>query len=216
MQTTIRSLTLLLAGNLWVGSVMAQSSAFNNTVKLGVARYTTHSQSNGVTGIGIPPGADAETGNATTLLFTYERAITPEIGVELDLGVPPKIPAQAKGSVAFLGEVLTARNVSPTFFVNYHFSQSGAALRPYAALGINFTRFVDLRNPFGWRVSLSDSWGLAGKAGLDYALDRQWGVFASVAVLQVKSDLVATGASVLRTTIDFRPIVYSTGLRYQF
>ena len=143
MQTTIRSLTLLLAGNLWVGSVMAQSSAFNNTVKLGVARYTTHSQSNGVTGIGIPPGADAETGNATTLLFTYERAITPEIGVELDLGVPPKIPAQAKGSVAFLGEVLTARNVSPTFFVNYHFGQSGDIPDLYREYGLDENTILD-------------------------------------------------------------------------
>jgi outer membrane protein len=42
------------------------------------------------------------------VLFSYERLITPNIGIELVLGVPPKIKATATGSVAFLGEVLSA------------------------------------------------------------------------------------------------------------
>lgn len=216
MTSTIRALSLLLAATPLAGSALAQSDTFSNTMKLGIAQYTTHSKSSGIRGIGIPAGADSTTSDATTVLFTYERAIAPKVGLELDLGLPPKITAKASGSVAFLGEVLSAKNVSPTVFVNYHFGEPGARLRPYAALGVNFTRFVDLRNPFGWKVSLSDSWGLAIKGGLDYALNRQWGVFASVTTLQVKSDLVASGASVLQTTIDFRPVVYSTGLRYQF
>ena len=48
------------------------------------------------------------------------------------------------------------------------------------------------------------------------SLGKQWGLFASVGAAQVKSDLVAVGASVLRSTIDFRPITYAAGVSYKF
>ena len=56
--------------------------AQQNIPKVGVIEYTTNSKTNGIQGIGVPPGADAETGNAATLLFTYERLFTPNVGLE--------------------------------------------------------------------------------------------------------------------------------------
>lgn len=212
MNSTIRALALGLAAAAAAGAAQAQDS----TIKLGLTRYDANSKTTGITGIGLPPGADAEVGDATTLIFVYEHQVAPNIGIELVLGVPPKIKAKATGSVAFLGEVLEARNVAPTLLVNYHFGQSGDTWRPYVGLGINYTRFVDVSTPYGWDVSLSDSWGPAAQVGIDYAINKQWGAFASVAAVKVKSDLVATGATVLQTTIDFRPIVYSVGLSYRF
>ncbi|WP_298827851.1 OmpW family outer membrane protein [uncultured Piscinibacter sp.] len=194
----------------------AAAQAQDSSIKVGVARYTTNSKSTGITGVGIPSGADAETGDATTLLFEYERWLNPNVGIELALGLPPKIDAKATGSVAFLGEVLSARNVTPTLFVNYHFGGTGDRWRPYVGLGVNYTKFTDIKNPFGWNVEMSDSVGIAGKAGIEYALSGQWGIFASVTALKVKSDLVASGSTVLTTTIDFRPVVYSIGASYRF
>lgn len=212
MTPTIRSLSLLLAATALSGNALAQL----NTAKAGVIYYQTHAQTTGITGIGVPPGADAEVGNATTLLLTYERLLTPNVGVELELGWPPTITAYGAGSVAFLGEVLSAKNVAPALFVNYHFGQPGDPWRPFVGLGINYTRFADVKTPYGWDVSLSDSWGLSAAAGVDYAIDKQWGLFASIAAVKVKSDLVAVGATVLQTTIDFRPITYSAGVSYKF
>jgi outer membrane protein len=204
---------LLLAAGLACGAVQAQ----DNTIKFGVARYTTHSRTTGVTGIGIPAGADAETGDATTLLIEYERLIGPNLGVELALGIPPKIKAKATGTVAFLGDdILSAKNLTPTLFVNYHFGAPGDSWRPYVGGGINYTKFVSIKSRLAPDVQMSDSVGLAVKAGVDYALSRQWGLFASVTALKVKSNLVATGSTVLTTTIDFRPIVYSFGAAYKF
>ena len=120
-----------------------------HTVKFGVVRYDSHSKTTGVTGIGIPPGADAEVGDATTALFTYEYTVSPQFGVELVMGVPPKIKAKATGSVAFLGEVLTARNVAPALLVNYHFGEPGGGLRPYIGVGVNYTKFTDVKTPYG-------------------------------------------------------------------
>lgn len=206
---------------LCVGAALVLGSgalwAQDNAVKAGVIYYTTHSSTSGIQGVGVPPGADAETGNAVTVLFTYERMLTPSFGIELVVGVPPKISANATGSVAFLGDdVLSARNVSPTLLFNYHFGAPGDTWRPYVGIGINYTRFVSIESTLANNVEMGDSWGPAGQVGVDYALTKDWSLFASVAALKVKSNLVASGATVLTTTIDFRPITYSFGVAYKF
>ncbi len=216
MKNPSRSLSLLFAASTLAGGALAQSDNPLNTVKLGVIFYQPHAQTSGITGLGVPAGADASIGSATTLLGTYERIVAPNIGIEAVLGVPPTIKAKGAGTVPFLGEVLSAKNVAPTVLINYHFGDAGSALRPYVGIGVNYTRFTDAKTPYGWQVSLSDSWGLAGQVGIDYALSKQWGLFASIGAAQVKSDLVAVGASVLRSTIDFRPVTFAAGAAYKF
>ncbi len=203
------ALTLLAAA---AGAAHAQSI----TVKGGFIQYNTSSRTNGVTGIGIPAGADAKTGNAGTALLTIEAEVMSDVGVELVLGVPPKIKANATGSVAFLGEVLSARNVAPTLLLNYHFFNKGDAFRPYIGLGVNYTKFTNVTTPYGWDVKLGDSTGWAGQVGADYAFSKDWGLFASIGKAKVKSKLVATGATVLQSTIDFRPTTYAFGASYRF
>jgi outer membrane protein len=209
---TAACLAIATVGTTLPLAAQAQSS----TLKAGVIRYDAHSRTNGVTGVGIPPGADAEVGDATTVFFTYEYEIKPQVGIELVLGVPPKIKAKATGSVAFLGEVLSARNVAPTLLVNYHLGEAGDRLRPYIGLGLNYTRFTDIKTPYAWDVKLRDSFGFAGQVGLDYTLAKNCGLFASVARVDVKSKLVATGATVLQSTIDFHPYTYAAGAYYKF
>jgi outer membrane protein len=203
-----------VAAVLMLGSGLAQAQ--ETTIKFGVTRYDTHAKTSGISGVGVPAGADASVGDATTVIFVAERALTPNIGVELVLGVPPKIKSRAAGSVSYLGEVMSARNVAPTLVLNYHFGQPGDTWRPYAGLGINYTRFVDVKSTLAEHVEMSDSVGPMVQVGIDYFFNKQWGLFASVAALKVKSDLVATGSTVLTTTIDFRPIVYSAGVSYRF
>lgn len=195
----------------------SSASAQQNIFKIGAIEYTTNSKTNGIHGVGVPPGADAETGNATTLLLTYERLFTPNVGLELVIGVPPKIKAKATGTVAFLGDdVLSARNVAPTLILNYHFGSDGDRFRPYLGAGINYTKFTDVKSKLAPDVKMSDSTGLVVQAGLDYAFDKTWGLFASVARVDTKSKLVASGTTVLTTEIDFRPVTYSFGLSYRF
>jgi outer membrane protein len=194
---------------------LAQSQGAN-VVKFGITEYTTHAKTNGISGVGIPPGADVDVSNATTVIFVYERLFTPNIGLELVIGVPPKLKATATGSAAFLGEVLTVKNVSPTLLLNYHFFSPADALRPYVGAGINYTRFTSAHSSIAPDVELGYSTGLAVQAGINYAITKDFGVFASIAKLDVKSKVVATGATVLTTTVDFRPIVYSAGISYQF
>lgn len=214
MQTSIlraAAVALVLA------ALASAAAAQENVVKLGATYYTTHSKTNGISGIGVPAGADAETGNATTAIFTYERRVLPNIGIEFVIGAPPRIKAKATGSVAFLGDdVLSARFLAPTLLLNYHFFAPTEALRPYLGAGINYTRFTSIHSSLAPDVKMGNSTGLVLQAGLDYAITRNVGLFASVARLNVKSKVVAAGATVLTTTVDFRPIVYSAGVSYQF
>jgi outer membrane protein len=212
MKTTC---SLALAAALVLTAFAAQAQ--DNVVKVGVTRYDPHSRTNGISGIGVPPGADAEVQSATTVIFVYERLFTPNVGLEFVLGVPPKIKAKATGTVAFLGDdVLSARNVAPTLLLNYHFFTPGDALRPYLGAGINYTRFTDVKSSLAPDVKMGSSTGLALQAGLNYAITKDWGLFASIAKINVKSKVVAVGPTVLTTTVDFRPLVYSAGVSYQF
>jgi outer membrane protein len=200
-----------------LATAAAGAAAQENTAKIGAIYYQTHARTTGIQGIGVPPGADAEVGNATTVLFTYERRVAPNLGIELVLGIPPTIKAKATGSVAFLGDdVLSAKIIAPTVFATYHFGEDGAAFRPYVGAGVNYTKFTETKSRIASDVEMSDSVGWAVHAGVDYAINKEWGLFASVAKLKVKSDLVAAGSTVLTTTIDFRPITYSFGLSYRF
>jgi outer membrane protein len=214
MSKNIIQAALVMAA-LGAGSGAAQAQ--QNIFKIGAIEYTTNSKTNGIQGAGVPPGADAETGNATTLLLTYERLFTPNVGLELVIGVPPKIKAKATGTVSYLGDdVLSARNVAPTLILNYHFGSDGDRFRPYLGAGINYTKFTDVKSKLAPDVKMSDSTGLVVQAGLDYAFDKTWGLFASVARVDTKSKLVAAGTTVLTTEIDFRPVTYSFGLSYRF
>jgi outer membrane protein len=193
------------------------AAAQDNVLKLGITRYDTHSRTDGISGIGVPPGADAEVGDATTVIFVYERLLTPNVGLEFVLGVPPRLKAKATGSVAFLGDdVLSAKNVAPTLLLNYHFFTPSDALRPYLGAGINYTRFTNVKSSLAPDVKMGSSTGLALQAGLNYAISKDWGLFASIAKINVKSKVVAVGPTVLTTTVDFRPLVYSAGVSYQF
>jgi outer membrane protein len=215
-------------------AVAAQAQAQSTIVKLGVLRYDTSSKSSGI--VTSPPlpalaGSDASTGDATTLLLVFERTLTPHFSVELALGIPPRIKAQATGPLeAFLAanglsrEVLSAKNVSPTLLANYNFGAPGDTWRPYVGAGLNYTRFAGKRSSLPTTsLKMSDSWGLALQAGVNYALDRQWGLFASVARVDVKSDVTAVatipGVPVpvsVTTSIDFRPWTYQAGASYRF
>lgn len=205
---------LAIAAVLALGSFAAHAQA--NKVKIGVAHVDINNTTTGVKGIGVPPGADLEVKSATTLFLGYERMLTPDISVELAAGLPPTHDTYARGSIAFLGKVSSVKQAGPTLFSNYHFGDEGQPLRPYVGLGINYTRFFDAKSEYGQDIELSDSWGLAGQVGVNYALTKEWSIAATFAMAKVKSDLVATGTTVHTTTIDFKPRVYILTAVYSF
>lgn len=214
---TYKVSTLPLLGAALLLAAGGAAQAADNVVKASVSYYDTTGGADNVSGIGVPPGADVKINGAWTAIFTYERMLTPNIGVELVLGIPPKTTADAAGSIAFLGnDILSAKAVAPTLLVNYHFGAPEDKWRPYVGVGINYTKFTSVQSRLGWSVEMGDSWGWAAAAGIDYAIDKNWGLYASLGYSDVKSNIVATSATVLTAEVDFKPFVYSFGLSYKF
>ncbi|HUQ00115.1 MAG TPA: OmpW family outer membrane protein [Aeromicrobium sp.] len=209
--------SLVVAAALFGSAFAAQAQ--DNAFKIGVTRYDTHAKTNGISGVGVPPGADAKVGDATTVILVYERLFGPNFGAELVMGIPPTIKAKASGSVAFLnatGTVLSTKNYAPTLLFNYHFFEPGATWRPYVGVGVNYTQFRNVKSSLADDVEMGSSWGPAAQVGIDYAITKDISAFASFAVVKVKSKVVATTSTVLTTTVDFRPTVYSAGVSYKF
>jgi outer membrane protein len=214
----MKTISSLLVAAALAGSAFAVQ-AQDNVFKIGATRYDTHAKTSGIEGVGVPPGADVKVGDATTVIFVYERLFGPNLGAELVIGIPPTIKAKAAGSVEFLnatGTVLETENWSPTVLFNYHFFEPGATWRPYVGAGINYTKFKNTKSSLAPNAELGSSWGPAVQVGIEYAITKDISAFASLAALNVKSKVVASDGTVLTTTVDFRPTTYSLGVAYKF
>ena len=157
--------------------------------------------------------------DATTVILVYERLFGPNFGAELVMGIPPTIKVKAAGSVEFLnatGTVLSVENWAPTLLFNYHFFEPGATWRPYVGAGINYTQFKNAKSSIASNVEVGSSWGPAVQVGIEYAITKDINAFASLAAVKVKSKVVASDGTVLTTTVDYRPTVYSLGVAYKF
>jgi len=203
-----------LAACATLAAVPAQAQ--QSVVSIGVSHIDINSKTTGLRGIGVPPGADLEVQDATTLFLSYEYRFAPNWGVELAAGIPPKHDTKAAGSIEFLGKVSSVKQMAPTFFVNYRFGDEGAQWRPFIGLGVNYTRFYDAKSEYGQKIELSDSVGPAAQLGVSYAITPEISLCGAIATAKVKSDLVATGTTVQQTTIDFRPVVYTLAVSYKF
>ena len=214
----MKTISSLVLAAVLAGAAFA-AQAQDNVFKIGVTRYDTHAKTNGISGIGVPPGADVKVGDATTVILVYERLFGPNLGAELVMGIPPTIKTKAAGSVEFLnatGTVLEVENWAPTLLFNYHFFEPGATWRPYVGAGINYTRFKNVKSSIADDVEVGSSWGPMAQVGLEYAITKEISAFASLAYVKVKSKVVATGATVITTTVDYRPTTYSVGVAYRF
>ena len=120
----------------------------------------------------------------TQLGLTFGYMVTDNISVE----VLAATPFSHKISTNFgnLGEVAETKHLPPTFMIEYYFGNADSDIRPYIGAGINYTMFFDEElNGTGKGaglsdLSLEDSWGLAANLGLDYMVNEDWFLNASV------------------------------------
>lgn len=207
----------------------ASALAYDNTVRMGAANISIHSKSPDFTSNGpaflTPQPAGLNVGNANTLLLGYVRRITDHIDVELAAGLPPQHNVYGRGMMAPYGVIAKVKQRAPTVFVNYNFGAPGDKLRPFVGLGVNYTQFFDANSTASnniatggpTKIDLSESFGLAGQLGLSYKLADRWSLNASLATANVKTNMTATTGSIERkTTIDFRPVVFSMSVGYSF
>lgn len=200
-----------------------------NTIKLGVAQVSIHSQVDNLSSNGppflTPQPAGLSVGDATTLLISYVRKLDDHWDLDLEAGLPPRHDTNGVGTLAPFGVISKVKHAGPTLFINYNFGAPESKFRPFVGLGINYTRFYDAESTASGnlasggptKIELSDSWGPAAQLGASYKLADNWSIIGTIAVAKVKSNLTATTGSIQRTTtIDFRPVVYTLAVGYSF
>lgn len=159
----------------------------------------------------------------TQLGLTFGYMFTDNISFE----VLAASPFSHNISVNGLGKVADTKHLPPTFMVQYYFGQANSDFRPYVGAGINYTVFFDESlNSTGKSadlsdLSLDDSWGLAANIGIDYMINEDWFLNASVWYADIGTtakykqtvDGITTQYS---TDVDIDPWVFMIGGGYNF
>ena len=220
-----------LAGLSAGASASAAGTVANNEIRVGAYIVMYDAKADDLAGPYVPPGVNVDVNNVTTPYFAYLRRLSPHLVAQLAAGVPPKTETVGKGpatlgSVPFNGQVVsTAKWFSPSILVNYVFRDEEAALRPYLGVGVNYTRFYDLKstaagdaaNGGPTAIKLSSSTGPVFTAGLRWHIKDNWSAYASYDVAKVNSDYVGNTAGVIRTThIKFNPSTLVLSVGYAF
>lgn len=201
----------------------------DNSFHIGVSNITVHSRSPDLTSNGpaflTPQPSGVTVDNAATLTFGYLRRLDANWDFDLLLGVPPAHSVRGTGKLAPFGVIAEIKQFAPTAMFNYNFGAEGSKWRPFAGVGVNFTRFFDATSTASGniatggptKISLTDSFGLAAQAGVSVRVNEKWSLTASVAAAKVQTNmLTSTGSIERRTEVDLRPVVFSAGVVYGF
>lgn len=138
------------------------------------------------------------------------RFLTPNWAAELVLTYPQAHTVTLNGT-----PIGALKHLPPALLAQYHFAPD-ATVRPYAGLGLNYTRFMDVKLLDGAVTTDRSSVGPAAQVGADVALGGNWYANLDAKYVQIRTHvkLVADGSTITRLDID--PWLLSVGLGYRF
>ncbi|MBV8044532.1 outer membrane protein OmpW [Pluralibacter sp.] len=157
--------------------------------------------------------------NNTQLGLTFTYMATDNIGIELLAATP----FRHKVGTGPTGTIATVHQLPPTLMAQWYFFDAKTKLRPYVGVGINYTTFFnnsfnDTGKDAGLSdLSLKDSWGVAGQVGVDYMLNQDWLINASVWYIDIDTDVKFKANGVnqsVSTRLDPWVFMFSAGYRF--
>ncbi len=155
----------------------------------------------------------------TQLGLNFGYMLTDNWAIELLAATPFSHDISLEG----VGKVAETKQLPPSLVAQYYFGSADSKFRPYIGVGVNFTNFYDneITNATALELnslSLSNSWGLAAQAGIDYQVNKNWLVNASVWYAQISTDVKfnAGDTPYPETTVDINPWVYMVSVGYTF
>lgn len=157
--------------------------------------------------------------NNTQLGVTMTYMATDNVGIELLAASP----FRHKVGTGPTGTIATIQHLPPSLVAQWYFGDAGSKFRPYIGAGINYTMFFNEKfNDTGKEAGLSDlslknSWGAAGVAGLDYLINRDWLINASVWYMDIDTDVrfkAGGQQQSVSTRLDPWVFMFSAGYRF--
>ncbi|MFN7182573.1 MAG: OmpW/AlkL family protein [Thermomonas haemolytica] len=197
---------------------LAASPAFAQSAghwTLGIGVHQVAPRSDNGTLVGTPLGnLKMDVGNNTRPTVTAEYFLKDNLGVE----VLAALPFQHDIDVVGVGKVGSTKHLPPTVSLQYHFGNG--TLRPFVGLGVNYTRFFGTRTTgpiAGTRLSLSDSWGLAGHVGVDVRVGERGAIRIDYRKIDIDTKVKLNGANLgAPNTAHIDPSVYGIAYVFEF
>lgn len=206
----IKSLVAAMAAVASLAPIAAQAQAQENPWMVRV-RAVDLLWNNGQTGIAQAANIKAKDQWIPEIDVSY--FFTKNIAAELVLTWPQQVNITANGTDA--GKVSA---LPPSLLAQYHFTDLGA-FKPYVGAGINYTIFGNRQNFYGPGAGLQvepSSVGFVGQVGMDYMLDKNWGLNVDLkyATMATNVQAVAGGANLGKLTLN--PWMPAVGVAYKF
>jgi len=178
---------------------------------LGIGAHNVAPKSGNGTLTATPLGnLEMDVGSSARPTITAEYFIRDNLGIE----VLAALPFQHAIGVVGVGKVGSTRQLPPTVSLQYHFGEG--KVRPFLGLGLNYTTFFDTDSQgaiAGTDLDLSDSWGLAGHAGIDFQLGEKGAIRIDYRMIDIDTRVKLNGANLgTRNTVNIDPSVY--GIAY--
>jgi len=225
MRKKSTSLLILSAAAGLLLSPIAQAYEAGDWLVRGRIINVNPNESSSAVSVGTPLAPVAGSGVGVTDDTTLELDITYMIsknwGAELILG-SSRHDVPAKGALAAQGDIIDARTLPPTLTLQYHF-RPDAKLRPYAGIGINYTKFFDEKvtggiDQPGAKVKMDDSWGLAAQVGVDYSINKDWFINADVKYIDMSTTAKFKNTTVgaAEVDVDVDPVIFGIGVGRRF
>lgn len=195
-------------------------------VRAGATTVAPDDSSSSIIAGGADLGVGVRVDSNTQLGLNLAYFFTDNINVELLAATPFTHDVDFSvtdplGTGTRLGEVT---HLPPTVTVNYYFNDAASVFQPYVGAGLNYTLFFDEeftganRDAGLGKLSLDNSFGLAAQVGMDYMLDKQWHINASVRWIDIDTEAsfnVGTADGAVGD-IQIDPWVYTVSVGYTF
>jgi outer membrane protein len=201
MTHSLKALLLGTALAVVAGPSLAQSQG-DWTIGIGVGNVNPKSDNGDLAGI------QADIGDDTRPIFTFEYFVRDNLGVELLLATPFDHDVSLDG----VGNVGSTKQLPPTLSLNYHFP-TNSAWKPYIGAGINYTDFFEEESALG-KLELDSSWGFAVQAGVDYMLTDTGMLRFTARYIDIETDAELDGADIGTAEVD--PVVLSVSYVMKF
>ncbi len=208
--------SLVAAALLSAGFAAQAHQAGDVIVRAGAVIVAPNESSQDVAGFG-----EFGINNNTQLGLNFGYMLTDNVAIELLAATPFTHDVSLKD----VGKIAETKHLPPTLVAQYYFGNAQSKVRPYAGAGVNFTNFFDnefTRNeaaaPLDLNsLSVENSWGLAAQVGIDYQVDKNWLVNASVWYADIGTDVkFKAGEIPFKIKTDVDPWVYMISVGYTF
>ncbi|MFA9216544.1 MAG: OmpW family protein [Sphingomonadaceae bacterium] len=203
MKTTVAAITLAILSTL-SGTAMADDSPW--LVRVRAVHIDPANKADPVGGSGA---ADRITVSSKTIPeIDISYLFTPNFSAELVLTYPQKHDVYLDGA-----NIGTFKHLPPTLTAQYRFA-SESPFTPYVGAGVNYTTMSKVHLLNGAGSLEHDSFGFALQAGVDYKIDKNWSFNIDVKKVQIRSDVMISGAKVSAVKVD--PVLLGVGFGYRF